>query len=98
MEEPETIEPEYLEIKKEHEIRIDDNKIRIEMNNNEIIFTLIIDLSFNKYIKRYKHESFKEEFKMPKEKSMKNIYEDLINYEYEINEKKKNLLLIIKRK
>ena len=67
MEEPETIEPEYLEIKKEHEIRIDDNKIRIEMNNNEIIFTLIIDLSFNKYIKRYKHESFKEDFEIPKE-------------------------------
>ena len=55
-------EPEYLEIKKEHEIRIVGNKIRIEMNNNEIIFTLIKDLSFNKYIKRYKHESFKEEF------------------------------------
>ena len=41
-------------IKKEHEIRIDDNKIRIEMNNNEIIFTLIINLSLNKYIKRFK--------------------------------------------
>ena len=64
-------EPEYLEIKKEHEIRIDDNKIRIEMNNNEIIFTLIIDLSFNKYIKRYKHESFKKEFEITKEESLK---------------------------
>ena len=98
MEEPETIEPEYLEIKEGHEIRIDDNKIRIEMNNNEIIFTLIMDLSFNKYIKRYKHESFKEEFEMPKEETMKNIYNDLINYEYEINEKEKSLLLIMKRK
>ena len=29
MEEPKTIKPEYLEIKKENEIRIDDNKIRI---------------------------------------------------------------------
>ena len=29
MEEPETIEPEYLEIKKEHEIRIDENNKRI---------------------------------------------------------------------
>ena len=66
-------EPEYLEIKKEHEIRIDDNKIRIEMNNNEIIFSLIIDLSFNKYIKRYKHDSFKKEFEIPKEESMKNV-------------------------
>ena len=47
MEEPETIEPEYLDIKKEYEIKVDDNKIRIEMNNNEIIYTLVIDLSFN---------------------------------------------------
>ena len=93
MEEPKTIEPEYLEIKKEHEIRIDDNKIRIEMNNNEIIFTLIIDLYFNKYIKRYKHDSFKKEFEIRKEESMINVYNDLINYEYEINEKEKKLII-----
>ena len=60
-------EPETIEIKREHEIRIDDNKIRIEMNNNEIIFTLIIDLSFNKYIKRYKYDSFKKEFEFEEE-------------------------------
>ena len=53
MEEPETIEPEYLDIKKEYEIKIDDNKIRIEMKNNEIIFSLILNLSFNKYVKRF---------------------------------------------
>ena len=93
MEEIETIEPEYLEIKKEYVIKVDDNKIRIEMNNNEIIFTLFIDLSFNKYIKRYKHESFKEEFEMPKEESMINVYNDLKNYEYEINEKEKKLII-----
>ena len=44
MEEPETIEPEYLDIKKEYEIKIEDNKIKIEMNNNEIIYRLYIDL------------------------------------------------------
>ena len=64
MEEPKTIKPEINEIKKEHEIRIDDNKIRIEMNNNEIIFILIIDLSFNKYIKRFKYNEFKKQFKI----------------------------------
>ena len=93
MEEPETIEPEYLEIKKEHEIRIDDNKIKIEMNNNEIIFALIIDLSFNKYIKRYKYDSFKKEFEIPKEAGKNNIYNKLVNYEYEINEKEKKLII-----
>ena len=29
MEEPETIEPEYLDIKKEYEIKIEDNKITV---------------------------------------------------------------------
>ena len=92
MDEPEAIEPETIKIKRENEIRIDDNKIRIEMNNNEIIFTLIIDLSFNKYIKRYKHDAFKNEFKIKKEIDILNIYNDLINYEYEINEKEKKII------
>ena len=93
MEEPEIIEPEINAIKEEHEIKIDDNKMRIEMNNNEIIFTLIIDLSFNKYIKRYKHDSFKKDFEIPKEESMINVYNELINCEYEINEKEKKLII-----
>ena len=49
-------ETEYEKIKKEHEIKIKDNKIKTEMNNDEIIFNLIIDLFFNKYIKRFKHD------------------------------------------
>ena len=71
MDEPETIEPEYVEIKKEHEIKVDDNKIRIEVNNNEIIFSLIINLSFNKYIKRYKYDEFKKKFEIPGTKDIK---------------------------
>ena len=43
MEEPETIEKEQIEIKEDHEIKVDDNKIKIEMNNNEIIFSLFIN-------------------------------------------------------
>ena len=90
MDEPETIEPQYVEIKKEHEIIVDDNKIRIEMNNNEIIFSLIINLSFNKYIKRFKYDEFIEKYEISKKKDIKEIYNDLINYEYKINEKIKN--------
>ena len=56
------------EINKEYEIKIDDNKIRIEMNNNEIIFSLIINLSFNKYIKRFKYDEFRKKFEISKEK------------------------------
>ena len=97
MEEPEAIEPEAIEpennvIKEEHEIKIDDNKIRIEMNNNEIIFILIIDLSFNKYIKRFKHDELRKLFDMPKEADLKFIYNILINIPYEINEKEKKII------
>ena len=92
MDEPETIEPECVEFKKEHEIKVDDNKIRIEINNNEIIYSLIIDLSFNKYIKRFKHDEFKKKFDISEEKNIKEIYNDIINYEYEINEKEKKLI------
>ena len=92
MEEIETIEPEYLEIKKEYEIKVDDNKIRIEMDNNEIIFTLFIDLSFNKYIKRFKIDEFRKKYKIS-EKDIKEIYNYLINCEYEINEKEKKLII-----
>ena len=58
-----TIETEKLPIKKEHVIKIDDNKIIIAISNNEITFTLIINLSFNKYIKRFKCDEFKKKFK-----------------------------------
>ena len=93
MDEPETIEPQYVEIKKEHEIIVDDNKIRIEMNNNEIIFSLIINLSFNKYIKRFKIEEFKEKLEIKKDYDIKYIYNILKDYEYGINEKEKKLIL-----
>ena len=95
MDEPETIEPQYVEIKKEHEIKVDDNKIRIEINNNEIIFSLIIDLSFNKYIKRFKIDEFKEKFEFSEDDDIKDIYIYLINVEYEINEKEKKLFLVL---
>ena len=37
---------EELELKKEHEIKIDDNRLIIKMNNEEIVFTLFIVSSF----------------------------------------------------
>ena len=91
--EPETIEPENNVIKEEHEIKIGDNKLRIEMNNNEIIFSLIIDLSFNKYIKRFKYDELRKLFDMPKEVDLKFLYNTIIiNIPYEINEKEKKLI------
>ena len=95
MDEPETIEPQYIEIKKEYEIKVNDNKIKIEINNNEIIFSLIIDLSFNKYIKRFKYDEFRQKFELSEEKNIKELYNDIINYEYEINEKEKKIIFEI---
>ena len=87
MEEPETIKPEYLNINKEYEIKIEDNKIRIDMNNSEIIFILYTDLSFNKYIKRFKYDEFIKNYEISKEKDINEIYNEIINYKYEEKEK-----------
>ena len=92
MEEPETIEPEYLDIKKEYEIKIDNNKIKIEINKDEIIFSLFIDLSFNKYIKIFKYNEFIKIYEISKDKDINKIYNTLIKYKYEINEKEKKII------
>ena len=73
MEEPETIELEREEIKREYEIKVDDNKLRIEMNDSDIIFSLIIDLSFNKYIQIFKHDEFREKFKISEHRNIKEV-------------------------
>ena len=71
------------EIKKEYKMKINDDKLRIEINNDEIIFILIIGISNYKYIKKYKYEEIKEELKL-EYKDIKEIYEYLIKSEYEI--------------
>ena len=78
MEEPETIEPEYLDIKKEYEIKIDNNKIKIEINKDEIIFSLFIDLSFNKYIKIFKYDEFIKIYGISKDKDINEIFDSLL--------------------
>ena len=95
MEVPETLEIEKIE--EEHEIKINDDKIRIEMNNDEIIFCVYIDLSFNKYIKRFAHDVFRKKYEISEEKNIKELYNDIINYEYEINEKEKKLIFGYKK-
>ena len=54
MEEQETISPEYEEIKKEYVIKINNNNIIIAINNDEIIFTLIIGISYYKIYQKIK--------------------------------------------
>ena len=46
-----TIEPESIEKKKEYIKTIDDNKIKIVLNEDEIKFIVIIGISYYNYIK-----------------------------------------------
>ena len=88
MEGQETIVPESEEIKEVCEIKINDNKIKLEINNDEIIFILIIRLSYFKYIKRYKLNEIIKELNILENKDIKNIYNYLIKSEYKIKDKK----------
>ena len=92
MDNQETIEPEYEEIKKEYEIKINDDKLRIEINDNEIIFILIIGISHYKYIKEYKYEEIIKELLLDY-KDIKEVYEYLIKSEYEIKKEEKKIII-----
>ena len=97
MEEQETIEPEYKEKRKEKEIRIGDNKIKIEIINDEIIFIVTFNLSFYKYEKKFKINEFNELFKDERLKAID--YLDLfMEQALEINEEEKKLILSIRNK
>ena len=89
---------EELELKKGHEIKIDDNRLKIEMNNEEIVFTLFIGSSFQKYIRIFKHDEFRKEFDILDEIDLDYVYNQLKDYEYEINEKEKKVTIIIWKK
>ena len=60
MDEPETLTLVNEEMNKEHEMKINEDKLRIEINNNEIKFILMIGISNYKYIKSYKYEEIKK--------------------------------------
>ena len=92
MEEQEIIEPEYEEIKEEYEIKINGNKLRIEINNNKIIFILIIGISYYKYIKEYKYKEIIKELVLDY-KDMKEVYKYLIKSEYEIEIEEKKIII-----
>ena len=92
MDEEETISAEYDEIKKEYEIKIDDNKIRIEITNEEITFILMIDISYYKYIKKYKYNEIIKELNI-EYKDIEKLYEYLIRSEYKIIKEKKKIII-----
>ena len=80
-------EPKYEEIK------INYNKLRIEINNDKIIFTLIIGISNYKYIKEYKYKEIIDELEILDYQDIKEVYEYLIKCEYEIKEEEKKIII-----
>ena len=85
---PEAIEPELNEI---YEKRIDDNKLKIEIQNYNIKFTLIKALSLYKYIKDYRYKEFINQLNINKCKNIKEVYEYLITSEYTIMDEEKKI-------
>ena len=98
MEDQETISPEYEEIKKEYVININNNNLIIEINNDEIIFTLIIGISYYKYIKKYKYDEIIKELNMFECKNIEEVYICLVNSEYKIINEEKIKKIIINNK
>ena len=87
-EKQETIEPEYEEIKEEK--RIEDYKLRIELNGGRILFTIIKEFSHYNYKKEYDYEEIIKELDIKKYQDIKKVYKYLIKSEYKIiNEGKK---------
>ena len=93
MDEQETIESEYTEIKKEYTIKKNDNKLKIEINNDEIKFILLIGISHYKYIKKYKYKDIINELNILDYKDMTEVYEYLIKSEYEIIKEEKKIII-----
>ena len=93
MDNQETIESESTDIKEEYEIKIDDNKLRIEINNDEIIFILMIGIPEYKYIKKYKYNEIVKELELYGYNDIKEVYNYLINNKYKIIKEDKKIIL-----
>ena len=89
--EQETIDPEYIENKKELVKKIDDNKIKIILDGNEIKFIIMRGLSYYKYINEYKYEEIKKELDI--KDNIEKIYEYLTNSEYKIIKEEKKMII-----
>jgi hypothetical protein len=78
--------------KKKHVIKINDNKLIIEINNDEITFILMKGISYSKYIKKYKYNGIKKELNIECN-DINDIFEHLMNSEYKINNKEKKIII-----
>ena len=98
MKEQEKIKSEYEKIKKGYEIKINNNNLRIEINNDEIIFTLIIGISSYKYIKKYKYDEIIKELDILEYKNINEVSDFLVKFECKIINEEKIKKIIINNK
>ena len=75
------------------EIKINNNKLRIEINNDKIMFILITGISYYKYIKEYNYDDITKELNLLEYKDINNIYNYLIKSEYIINNDEKKIII-----
>jgi hypothetical protein len=99
MDEQDTKDPEYEDTVETYEKTIGTDKLKIELNYDLIIFTLIKYLSEYKYKKEYKYEEIKNELEIKNCKNIKEIYEYLkkniiISEENKIKVNKKEIELM----
>ena len=87
----ETIEPEFEEMNQTYEKRFNDNKFKIEIKSDYIIFTLIKGLSYYKLIKEYSYDEIIKELDINGYHNLKEVYEYLIKSKYEINYEDKKI-------
>ena len=91
--EQETIEPEYEELNKEFEIKMNDDKLKIKLNEDGIIFSLIIGLSCYKYIRKFNYKEIIKEFGNLECKNIKEVYEYFIERRYKIINDEKKIII-----
>ena len=89
----ETIDPEYSENNKEFVKIINDNKIKIVLNEEEIFFIMMIGISYYKYIRKFKYEDITKELDIKDNKDIDKLYDYLMNSEYKIIEEEKKLII-----
>ena len=87
MNEETTIRCEYFEIK------LNNNKLRIEINNDKIMFILITGISYYKYIKEYNYDDIVRELNLSEYKDMNNIYNYLIKSEFKIISDERKIII-----
>ena len=79
--------------KTEHTIIIDNDKIKIEIVNDEIKFTLTNGVSYHGYVKAYKYEEITGAIGLSDCKDLKEVFNKLIDSEFKIKKETNQIIV-----